>query len=184
MSTKKEQSVRLIEMLRKKPIRRLCLIGLLVFLVLAFVVFVSVYLTTVLRQANLMDHHLSSLPQVYDERVEELNVRVDAYEKDYQIRSDLGAKLYEFEDESDRTIERLDAVRETISASCAALIDGRGNLLAVTSSDDRAMLTPEAVRELQEDGIYGRTIDEQKGSISRTPGSFSFGVCRGTGTRA
>ena len=106
------------------------------------------YLTSVLRQANLMEHHLSSFPQVYDERVEELTVRVDAYEKDYQIRADLGAKLYEFEDESDKTIENLDAVRETISASCAALIDRNGNLLSVTNSDDRAMLTPEAIWSL------------------------------------
>ena len=109
----KEQWDSMKSMLRKKPIKKLCLIGALVLVVLAFAVYFSVYLTSVLRQANLMGHHLSSFPQVYDERIEELTVREDAYEKDYQIRADLGAKLYEYENESDRTIERLDAVRQS-----------------------------------------------------------------------
>ena len=180
----KEQWSGLTAMLRRKPIRKLCLIGVLVFIVLAFVVFASVYLTRVLRQANLMEHHLSSFPQVYDERVEELTVRVDAYEKDYQIRADLGAKLYEFEDESDKTIENLDAVRETISASCAALIDRNGNLLSVTNSDDRAMLTPEAIAELQEDGIYACTIDEQKMDYLENPRVFLLRRLPGDGNQS
>ncbi len=171
-------------MLRKKPIKKLCLIGALVLVVLAFAVYFSVYLTSVLRQANLMGHHLSSFPQVYDERIEELTVREDAYEKDYQIRADLGAKLYEYENESDRTIERLDAVRETISATCAALTDGSGNLLTVTSSDDRAMLTPDAVAELQKEGIYACSFDEQKGEYLENPRVFLLRRLPGGGNQS
>ncbi|MBQ1362118.1 MAG: hypothetical protein IIY43_03605, partial [Oscillospiraceae bacterium] len=180
----KEQWDSMKSMLRKKPIKKLCLIGALVLVVLAFAVYFSVYLTSVLRQANLMGHHLSSFPQVYDERIEELTVREDAYEKDYQIRADLGAKLYEYENESDRTIERLDAVRETISATCAALTDGSGNLLTVTSSDDRAMLTPDAVAELQKEGIYACFFDEQKGEYLENPRVFLLRRLPGGGNQS
>ena len=180
----KEQWDSMKSMLRKKPIKKLCLIGALVLVVLAFAVYFSAYLTSVLRQANLMGHHLSSFPQVYDERIEELTVREDAYEKDYQIRADLGAKLYEYENESDRTIERLDAVRETISATCAALTDGSGNLLTVTSSDDRAMLTPDAVAELQKEGIYACIFDEQKGEYLENPRVFLLRRLPGGGNQS
>ena len=168
MKNMKEQYSSLTRMLRMRSMRKLSLISLLIIVILAVVVFATVALLSTLWQADLLEHHLSTYPQIIDERVREIDARQMAYVQDYQIRADLGARLYEVHETHESHDEdgadahgRLETVRDIISASCIALCDRSGKLLEITDPEEGAVLTPDLLRQLREETVSAYIMDEE-----------------------
>ena len=115
--------------LREKNGKKLVLVTVLAVLVIAVLIFFTIYLLSYYSGLKVMDQFILESPKIVEKREHEFETRMRVYENDSLARSVLGTKLYG-EEGTLADAERLELVRGTVSAAAVYLLDGNGQLLA------------------------------------------------------
>ncbi len=118
-------------MLKEKSGKKLTALSVGIFLLLTVIVFFAAFEFCRNNHLEQMYQYLGTVPNIIENRKNELQMRSRIYEEDVLARAELGLKLYtEENDLSDA--ERLEQVKEAVSADSVSLLDGQGKLLATT----------------------------------------------------
>ena len=102
-----------------------------VFLLITAIVFFASFTFCRDAQLELMDKGLGELPGIIEGRENELVMRSRAYEDDILTRAELGLKFY-LEEDGLTDAEKLERLRDAVSAASVSLLDGQGQLLVST----------------------------------------------------
>ena len=118
-------------LLREKDGKKLVAFSVIVFLIITAIVFFAFFQLSENVHLKLMDEYLDELPKIIESRRNELQVRGHVYEEDIMARAELGLKLY-VEENGLTDSEKLERVRETVSAASVSLLDEQRELLSTT----------------------------------------------------
>ncbi|MER2056029.1 MAG: cache domain-containing protein, partial [Clostridia bacterium] len=102
-----------------------------VFLLITAIVFFASFTFCRDAQLELMDKGLGELLGIIEGRENELVMRSRAYEDDILTRAELGLKFY-LEEDGLTDAEKLERLRDAVSAASVSLLDGQGQLLVST----------------------------------------------------
>lgn len=100
-------------------------------LIVAFIVFSSTLLLTGYSKLDLLDQYVCELPDIVQDREEEVINRSRLFEEDVRARGSLGARLYEADNEQ-LELPKLKRICSTISAESISLTDENGTVLHTT----------------------------------------------------
>ena len=118
-------------LLQEKSGKKLLVFSVVVFLLITAIVCFSVFRLCKNTSLKMMDEYLGEIPKNIDSRANELNMRSRVFEEDVLARAELGLKLYGEESELTE-MEKLERVRETVSAASVSLLDRQGKVLSTT----------------------------------------------------
>ena len=118
-------------LLREKNGKKLVIFSVVVFLLVAAIVFFAAFQLSRNAQLDLMHQYIELIPRIIESRRNELPLRSRVYEDDILTRAELGLKLYRESDGLTDT-EKLERVRGAVSADSLSLLDGQGQLLSTT----------------------------------------------------
>ena len=124
--------------LREKSGKKLIGFSIIVFLIIAVIVFFAVFELCRDSELTSMDQYLGEIPRIIESVENELIMRGRVYEDDVLTRAGLGQKLYEEVEGTDA--EKLQHVRSVVSAASVTLLDGQGRILTTTGP-----VSPESV---------------------------------------
>lgn len=124
--------------------KKLIILTAVVSLILsAFVVFGMLFVS-ILNETLLLESYAHSLPNLLDDRTEELSQQIESHLEDYLVRGSLAYSLYMEYDELEET-ERLDAVGDVVSAVEVLVASEDGQVLETTGSVFSECFTPEII---------------------------------------
>ena len=118
-------------LLHEKSGKRLIAFSAIVFLLITAIVFYAVFQLSENICLKTMDDYLDEIPKIVDSRKDELIMRSRIFEEDVLARAELGLKLYGEENEL-TDAEKLEQVRDAVSAASVSLLDGQGQLFSTT----------------------------------------------------
>ena len=118
-------------LIKEKSGKKLVLFSVCIFVIITVIVF---FITIKFCQNNaldLMEDLLDQIPETVNSRTNELNMRSVAFGDDMLTRAELGLKIYaETDSISDK--EKLEMVRDNVSAASVSLLNKQGQLISTT----------------------------------------------------
>ena len=120
--------------LQEKRGKRIALLSLCVFLLIAVIVFLSTYKLFEDNYLKQLNDYLGGMLRIIDSGRNELQMRSRITEDDILTRAELGMKLYE-EDSGLTDQEKLEHVRSAVSASSISLLNEQKQILSTTGSE-------------------------------------------------
>ena len=118
-------------LLREKSGKKLMALSLIVFVLLTVIMFFAVFRLNEIEQLRQMDDYLGEIPNMLENRENELLLRARVYKEDFLSRAELGLIVYGEEDGL-TDAERLERVRGAVSADSVSLLDGQGGVVSTT----------------------------------------------------
>ncbi|HAG69290.1 MAG TPA: hypothetical protein DCL38_04880 [Lachnospiraceae bacterium] len=122
------EEVRVI--LGEKSGKRLAALSGSVFVIITAIVFYASISLCNSIQLKLMDEYMWEIPKILESRSSELNLYTKVYEEDILARAEIGLMLYD-EENVLSDAERLQWVREAVSADSVSVLDGEGKPVSV-----------------------------------------------------
>ena len=127
--------MRLIEdfktLLRYKDRKKLMIFSIIVFLIIAATVFYFSFTLCLDINLKLMDEFLWEIPKITESRINELALHSTAYEDDILTQAEVGLLLYQDDTELAES-EKLEWVREAVSADSVSVINDKGSIIHTT----------------------------------------------------
>ena len=97
------------------------------------IVFNVVVVSTVIREAILLGGYLNSIPRVVERREAYLSGTDEFYSRDYSVRGEIAAMLYD-NTTSDDVLKRVEMARDEVGAVGIVLVDEDGNVIVDTEA--------------------------------------------------
>ncbi len=121
------------ELFREKSGKKLLFLSVAVFLVLTAVMFFTVYRIYGINSLNEIDEYLEAIPDLFESRRKDMDLRTRAYEGDILSRAEIGMLTLQGENGLPDA-QGLEQVRLRVSADSVSLLDEKGKLLLTTGA--------------------------------------------------
>ena len=116
---------------KEKSWKKLTAFSVFILLIIVVIVFLAAIELSRSVYLDDMNEYLGEIPQIYDSRQNEFLIRSQVYNKDILSRAELGLLLFG-EDKELTDVEKLNQIRDSVSAASISMLDENGQMLSTT----------------------------------------------------
>ncbi len=135
---------------RKGSWSKLFLFSAVIVFILSLIVFATLLFNSINNSVLLLNKYIEALPNIIDERVKDAKTQEDFFLTDMDIRGNLAVLLYQEYDDLELK-ERLQLIRDVVSAESISLLDAEGKVLESTDTVLNKLPAPEILQEMMTD---------------------------------